>query len=115
MESEEEMKKIISKNKRLEREQLTVEKMIDIYCRKFHHSQERKCTECEKLWEYSNNRIIKCQFGATKPVCAKCKVHCYKPEMREAIKKVMRYSGPRMLLRHPVLTFYHITDSRREP
>ena len=28
----------------------------------------------------------------------------------------MRYSGPRMLFRHPVLTIYHfIDDGRKEP
>lgn len=37
-----------------------------------------------------------------KTKCHKCSVHCYMPEMRERIKEVMRYSGPRMLLHHPV-------------
>ena len=34
---------------------------------------------------------------------------------REQIRGVMRYAGPRMLLRHPILAFYHLAvDSRRE-
>jgi len=28
--------------------------------------------------------------------------------MREQIRAVMRYSGPRMLLHHPLMTFHHI-------
>jgi hypothetical protein len=33
--------------------------------------------------------------------------------MRDHIKLVMRYAGPRMLLRHPILTIRHLLDARR--
>ncbi len=26
--------------------------------------------------------------------CSNCRVHCYSPDMRQQIKKVMRFSGP---------------------
>lgn len=35
--------------------------------------------------------------------------------MREEVKKVMRYAGPRMLWHHPVLSFHHIFDGRKKP
>lgn len=42
------------------------------------------------------------------------KVHCYKPAMREKIREVMRFSGPRMMLYHPVLAVSHVIESRKE-
>ena len=33
---------------------------------------------------------------------------------RERAKEVMRFSGPRMLLRHPILAILHVLDGRRE-
>ena len=47
-----------------------------------------------------------------KTFCANCKVHCYKPEMREQIRQVMRFSGPRMLLYHPFLAIWHLVCSK---
>jgi hypothetical protein len=35
--------------------------------------------------------------------------------MREKVKKVMKYSGPRMLLHHPVLALHHVFDGRKKP
>jgi hypothetical protein len=34
--------------------------------------------------------------------------------MRERIRNVMRYSGPRMVYRHPVLALFHMVDGRRK-
>jgi hypothetical protein len=35
--------------------------------------------------------------------------------MREKVKKVMRYAGPRMLLHHPVLAMHHAVDGFKKP
>ena len=43
----------------------------------------------------------------TKTFCSACKVHCYKPALREKIRAVMRWYGPRMLTVHPVLALRH--------
>ena len=53
-------------------------------------------------------------FHEGKTTCANCPAHCYKPEMREKIRKVMRYAGPRMIYRHPILALLHIIDGRRK-
>ena len=82
----------------------TVQKMLLIYCRDVHGKSNQLCPECLKLLDYAKQRMDKCVYGGNKPVCSKCPVHCYKPEMREAVKKVMRYSGPRMLWKSPILT-----------
>jgi hypothetical protein len=63
---------------------------------------------------YALERLKKCPFQGGKTTCAKCPVHCYKPKMREKIRIVMRYSGPRMLYHHPVLAIFHLIDSRRK-
>ncbi|MDF7801469.1 nitrous oxide-stimulated promoter family protein [Pontiellaceae bacterium B1224] len=89
----------------------TIEIMIRLYCRKRHGSRKALCADCARLLAYAAERIEKCPFGADKPVCNQCTVHCYKPEMRERVKEVMRYSGPRMLLRHPVLAIRHLIRS----
>ena len=49
----------------------------------------------------------------TKTFCSACKVHCYKPEMREQIRTVMRWSGPRMLFVHPVLAIRHMKETMK--
>jgi len=102
-----------SESKRRKREQVTVEKMINIYCKETHKHQNERCEDCEKLYKYSSRKIEECILGENKSICARCKIHCYKTDMREAIKKVMRYSGPKMMIKHPLLTVYHIIDSRR--
>lgn len=68
------------------------------------------CVDTEKLKAYAHKQITQCRFRSQqkKPFCNVCPVHCYKPAMREKIRLVMRYSGPRMLLRHPVLCLLHL-------
>jgi hypothetical protein len=82
--------------------------MLHIYCRD-HHGGDL-CHDCQELMGYVNLRLDRCHFGAEKPTCAKCPVHCYQRERREQIKGVMRYSGPKMLWKHPVLSFWHLLD-----
>ena len=86
-------------------EKLLVSEMIALYCRKQHDTPKGTlCPECRQLHDYALARIEKCPFMETKTFCSACKVHCYKPEMREKIRAVMRWAGPRMLPVHPVLS-----------
>lgn len=104
--------------KRLERERRTVTVMIAMYCRAHHDPQGEGgglCAECAALHTYAMERVSRCPFGSRKPTCANCPVHCYKPEMRARIRGVMRYAGPRMLLRHPLLAVLHLADGMRKP
>jgi len=103
---------IMSKSKRLERERNTLITMIGMYCTGNHHGG-KLCPECGKLQEYAIKRLDNCPFAEGKTTCAKCPVHCYKPQMRERIRKVMRYAGPRMIYTHPLQAVSHISDSRR--
>ncbi len=105
--------------RRLEREEKTIAAMIALYCRGHHTDaagvDDGLCDECATLLHYARLRLAKCRYGADKPTCANCATHCYKPEMRARVRAVMRYSGPRMLRRHPWLTAAHLTDRRRTP
>jgi len=101
---------------RIEREAITLQAMFLLYCRKQHGSQSALCNDCQQLQDYSLKRLEHCPFLQGKTTCAKCRVHCYKPEMRMRIREVMRFAGPRMLLAHPILTVRHMLDGlRKEP
>ncbi|MCX6371736.1 MAG: nitrous oxide-stimulated promoter family protein [Actinobacteria bacterium] len=106
--------------RRLAREERTIAEMIAMYCRG-HHGQAGArdpggpCPDCAELMAYASLRLEECRYGAEKPTCAKCTTHCYKPAMRECVREVMRYSGPRMLKRHPVLAVAHLVDGRKTP
>jgi Nitrous oxide-stimulated promoter len=95
---------------RLQRETQTIQFMVQIYCREHHHPAGSLCDECQQLVSYAFQRIDRCPFQADKPTCAKCPIHCYKPVMREKVRQVMRFSGPRMLVYHPVLAMLHYWD-----
>lgn len=89
----------------------TVRVMIEMYCRR--HHRENLCSECRNLFEYAARRIGRCPFGVEKPVCSQCKVHCYKAGMRDRIKEVMKYAGPMMLYKHPILALKHMAKKTR--
>jgi hypothetical protein len=96
---------------RLGREKRTIDIMIRLHCRAFHR-QEVPCPACRELIAYAVLRVDKCPWGAGKPVCGLCPIHCWRPDQREAIRRVMRWAGPRMLLRHPITTLRHLADAR---
>jgi hypothetical protein len=98
--------------RRRAREQRTMEAMMRMYCR-LHHGGDPLCDDCVALAEYARRRLERCVFGDAKPTCANCVVHCYKADMREQMRVMMRWAGPRMLLRHPILAIRHMIDGKR--
>jgi hypothetical protein len=101
---------------RIGREKKTIEKMIGIYCHRHHKTKNSLCPECNALFEYAKKRLDKCPFQEQKTTCTNCRIHCYKLNMREKIKDVMRFSGPQMSYRHPILALFHALDGlKREP
>lgn len=97
-----------------EHEKRIVSEMITLYCRSRHGTRGELCPECGKLRDYAVMRSDRCPFMETKTFCSNCRVHCYKPEMREKICKIMRFSGPRMIFHHPVMTVQHAILSSLE-
>lgn len=99
-----------NRGSRFKRERETLQSMIRLACRGRHGTGEALCDVCSTLEQYALSRLESCRFGDDKPKCSECPVHCYKPAMRQAIREVMRYAGPRMPLRHPVLAVGHVMD-----
>lgn len=99
-----------------EKEKRVVEQMIAMYCHGNHGTTGKGtlCPECAELRDYAQMRSDKCPFMETKTFCSNCKVHCYNRDMRQKIREVMRFSGPRMLFYHPVLAIRHLYESQKE-
>jgi len=103
------------KHPRMLREDKTIKVMVDLYCRDHQATTEGLCADCAALLAYARARLERCPYQERKSTCAKCPVHCYKPEMRGKVRAVMRYAGPRLLLRHPLITVLHLVDGLRKP
>jgi len=99
-------------NPKLKNEKSTVEQMIKMYCRKHHLENNTRfpCDECENLLDYAFLKLDKCVYGEKKPPCNKCSTHCYNQRMRNKIRPVMMYSGPRMFYKHPVLAIRYMIN-----
>ena len=111
-----ELPNLSNQGPRIRREKKTIDRMVHVYCKGNHKTKGNQlCTECSEFLAYAFLRLDKCPFQEEKSTCGKCLVHCYQPQMREKAKKIMRYSGPRLLLRAPGLALHHAFDGRKKP
>lgn len=94
---------------RIDREKEVVSKMVKLYCRKRLGMAELN-EEYKELISYSHRRLDSCKFGDKKPACKRCPIHCYKPDMREKIRNIMRWAGPRMIIYDPIAAIRHILN-----
>ena len=94
---------------RIEREKQTVRKMIELYCR-HHLHQDTLPDEYHQLADFACHRLDHCKYGENKTACKDCSTHCYAPKEREAILKVMRWAGPRMIWYAPKDAILHILN-----
>ena len=94
-----------------EQEQKLIPVMIRMYCRGNHGTKRAElCPDCAALTDYALLRLSKCPFKKNKQFCSFCRIHCYRPEYREKIKAVMKYSGPRMMTTHPIFATGHVVQ-----
>jgi len=100
--------------RRIKREKKTILFMIKLYCRKLHHTSDGLCSDCKSILDYAIKRLDRCPFQGKKTTCANCRVHCYNPSMKENIRQIMRYSGPKMIYYHPALALLHFFDGFRK-
>ena len=101
------MSRRLGVDEKREREKQVVSKMIDLYCHKKHKTKGEICADCKALKDYAQLRSSKCPFMETK-------TFCYKPQMREKIREIMRFSGPKMIFYHPVMAVSHLIESGKE-
>ncbi len=93
---------------RIEKEKGIVQLMISLYCSKKEKNDGEMCPDCQALLSYSHLRLMNCRYGEEKSTCGKCRTQCYKRDMKERIKAVMRFSGPRLLFYRPFEFFRHL-------
>ncbi|MGY3765492.1 nitrous oxide-stimulated promoter family protein [Vagococcus vulneris] len=98
---------------RITYERQTVQAMIAIYFKQFSDEEHQK--EREEIERYAMKRLDFCQFGDDKPTCKTCPVHCYSKKYREKMKVIMIYSGPRMLIYHPLMSIKHFIKEHQRP
>ncbi len=92
----------------------TVKAMVEVYCKNHHGEKVGLCSKCLELVHYAEMRLDRCPYGEDKPTCNKCPIHCYKTEPKEQMRLVMRYSGPRMLFKHPILAIRHLIHEQQK-
>ena len=90
----------------LDKEKRIVEIMIRIYCRRC-EGNEQLCDSCKELLMYACERLDRCPHGENKGSCKQCTTHCYRPAMRERMRTIMRFSGPRMIIYAPLEFIKH--------
>lgn len=98
----------------LREEAETLRAMTGLYCRDRHGTSGRPgelCPGCEAFLAYALKRLACCPYGAKKPVCAKCRIHCYRAAEKADARRIMAYAGPRLMLSHPILTVKHLIKS----
>ncbi|MEC6814674.1 nitrous oxide-stimulated promoter family protein [Photobacterium toruni] len=94
----------------------TITAMIDLYCLKNHqinHKNFQRCDSCEQFSVYVKQRLDRCPYGEQKPSCKQCPIHCYKPQQKIKSQTIMRYSGPKMLIKHPIMAIKHLIHDKR--
>ena len=97
-------------SERILSERKVLETMVSMYCRG-NHGGDTMCPECRELMEYAFLRLDECPYRKESPsACKDCPTPCYDDDMRQRIRQVMRYSGPRMLFTHPILTIGHMRN-----
>lgn len=93
---------------KIEKERKICFLMIDLYCR--HHHQV-DCVQCLELKDFVAERLRLCPHSDQKTFCSSCDTPCYRADMQERICTVMRFSGPRMLLHHPIVAVRHLVQT----
>lgn len=89
----------------------TLQAMVSLYCQHHHGTSDQRCPQCEAFLNYALKRLACCPYGAQKPVCAKCRIHCYRQAEKDLARNIMRWSGPRLTFTHPMLTLKHLVKS----
>lgn len=91
--------------KELQNELETLRAMVALRCRAL-HGGAAPCPACRLLLAAAEARLARCPRDP-KPACRDCPASCWPPELRARLREVMRYAGPRLPLRRPLLALKH--------
>lgn len=101
----------------------TLARFIALYCRSHHKERApfafkapgfeeifekgpELCPDCARLLKYGLTMRLRCP-QEPKPMCKKCPDPCYRPEYREKIREVMKFSGMYLVKRGRIDLLYH--------
>jgi hypothetical protein len=71
------------------------------------------CGECAELLVYAEKRRALCP-REPKPFCSYCDTHCYRADLRDRMRDVMRYAGPRSMFHgHAIDGIRHLVEGRK--
>lgn len=91
-----------------------LQKIADRNARRFVSWRTLKlCPECFELVGVTEKRTSFCPHMAYKTYCHHCPRPCYTKALIDRIVPIMRYSGPRLMLTNPVLTYRHLKEVSR--
>lgn len=101
-----------AKHAAFEQDQATLVAIGKIYCSAHHGADGCSkacglCPECTSVIEYALAKTQRCPNNH-EGNCKDCPIHCYNGAMRDAVRAMMSYAAPRMLLRHPVMTMRYL-------
>lgn len=94
-------------------------RFTEVWCHGHHHSDRhafklsgsRKdlqlCPDCIAFVEYAIQKRSNCPLEVDRPSCKHCRIHCYAPPQRELVKKIMAWSGRRMIMRGRLDYLWH--------
>ena len=105
----------------------TLGRFIELFCRLKHVGADRRafavgdldarsvfgrrpprlCAECESLLNHGVVKRLRCPLDP-KPMCKDCPDQCYCADYRTRVREVMRFSGPRMILRGRLHYLFHL-------
>lgn len=91
--------------------------MARLYCRDHHRGlsgENGLCDHCAEVVAYAAERTRRCPHQH-KGLCENCTIQCYSPQMRQDIRSIMAYSGPRMIFHHPFMAVRHIVKRLTTP
>lgn len=71
------------------------------------------CPHCYELLKEVTAHTGRCPHMAYKSFCHHCPRPCYTKERLSKVTPIMAYSGPRLGLRHPILTIRHLITTMK--
>ena len=102
-------------NTHLDKDRKTLEAIGRIYCGAHHDGAKDAvglCPACREAINATFGRAAACPFGH-EGNCQDCDIHCQRGEAQKRIREIMRYSAPRMALRHPFMTADYLRKKMR--
>jgi len=96
-----------------------IAKFTEVWCAGQQHSGQQAttvypgiqpltlCPDCITFLQYAVKKRLCCPFEAEKPTCRRCRIHCYAPQQRALVKKIMAWSGRKMILRGRLDYLWH--------